>query len=331
MESEHVKASTEIVQKTPEAKPKDETPEAKNQEHSSPPSNSPIMEVDTDSDDDDQDNKAHLQNPSIKTDSNEHDSSIKEPLSSQTEMKSQPPGYDPNRIPASIFSTKQGNNADWSTTSNESLFSIHLGNNSFSRDYAILFGKSGELQDWNGSQMNPFLMSGELPRLDEWNNYNTISPGKSSDFGNLPPVMEDPLREEGSVQSSEFPKVQDTSPKKQGKQNRVSSEALSVSTPKKPESNSSPITNLTSCPSPNRLSDASIHSGSSFAFPVLGSHDSGKTDSVKVVSEKLEKVEKGDQQPHSSNQAQGSKETSTAASGTGTRWFSCFSCWPRFC
>ncbi|XP_010489635.1 PREDICTED: pinin-like [Camelina sativa] len=35
--------------------------------------------------------------------------------------------YDPNRIPSSVFSSKQGNPMEWSIASNESLFSIHDG------------------------------------------------------------------------------------------------------------------------------------------------------------------------------------------------------------
>lgn len=44
--------------------------------------------------------------------------------------------YDPNRIPSSIFASKAASPMDWSVASNESLFSIGMGNNSF---------KSGEL------------------------------------------------------------------------------------------------------------------------------------------------------------------------------------------
>ncbi|KAB5561007.1 hypothetical protein DKX38_005964 [Salix brachista] len=53
------------------------------------------------------------------------------------------PGYDPNRLPSSIFS-KPSNPAEWSVTSNESLFSIYMGNGSFSRDNAFMLYKSGE-------------------------------------------------------------------------------------------------------------------------------------------------------------------------------------------
>lgn len=54
------------------------------------------------------------------------------------------PGYDPNRLSSSIFA-KPSNPAEWSATSNESLFSIYMGNGSFSRDNAFMLYKSGEL------------------------------------------------------------------------------------------------------------------------------------------------------------------------------------------
>ncbi|XP_061366505.1 uncharacterized protein LOC133309723 [Gastrolobium bilobum] len=54
-----------------------------------------------------------------------------------------PNGYDPNRIPSSVFS-RPASPMEWSLTSNESLFSLHLGNSSFSMDHAFMF-RSGEL------------------------------------------------------------------------------------------------------------------------------------------------------------------------------------------
>ncbi|KAK9272184.1 hypothetical protein L1049_002555 [Liquidambar formosana] len=54
-------------------------------------------------------------------------------------------GYDPNRIPACVFSSKPATPMEWSVASNESLFSIHIGNTSFSRDHFILLTKSQEL------------------------------------------------------------------------------------------------------------------------------------------------------------------------------------------
>ncbi|KAA8530438.1 hypothetical protein F0562_005147 [Nyssa sinensis] len=72
------------------------------------------------------------------------------------QMMGRPTGYDPNRIPSSIFGGKPASPMDWSVASNESLFSINMGNNSFSRDRAILLGKSGELTTINESNNSPF-------------------------------------------------------------------------------------------------------------------------------------------------------------------------------
>lgn len=56
-----------------------------------------------------------------------------------------PSGYDANRLPAKIFSSRPSNPTEWSSTSNDSLFSLHLGNTSFSKDQFLMFYKSGEL------------------------------------------------------------------------------------------------------------------------------------------------------------------------------------------
>lgn len=68
--------------------------------------------------------------------------------------------FDPNRSPASIFSTP-ATPMEWSIASNESLFSIHIGNDIFSKDHAIRMSgdmnKSGELP-----VSGELLKSGEL-------------------------------------------------------------------------------------------------------------------------------------------------------------------------
>ncbi|KAK8693350.1 hypothetical protein V6N13_070935 [Hibiscus sabdariffa] len=56
-----------------------------------------------------------------------------------------PAGDVPNRIPSSIFSTQPVTPTEWSTTSNESLFSIHIGTNSCSKEQFLALFKSGEL------------------------------------------------------------------------------------------------------------------------------------------------------------------------------------------
>ncbi|KAG6720868.1 hypothetical protein I3842_03G084300 [Carya illinoinensis] len=67
------------------------------------------------------------------------------PQSALQVMPGRPSGYDPNRIPSSIFTTRPTTAMDWSTASNESLFSIHIGNSSFSREHFIMLNRSGEL------------------------------------------------------------------------------------------------------------------------------------------------------------------------------------------
>ncbi|XVE85740.1 hypothetical protein DITRI_Ditri17bG0115300 [Diplodiscus trichospermus] len=53
--------------------------------------------------------------------------------------------FDPRRIPSAVFArSKSTTPADWSIASNESLFSIQVGNNSFCRDHTLSL-KSGEL------------------------------------------------------------------------------------------------------------------------------------------------------------------------------------------
>ncbi|KAG7013100.1 hypothetical protein SDJN02_25856, partial [Cucurbita argyrosperma subsp. argyrosperma] len=57
--------------------------------------------------------------------------------------------YDPFRIPSAVFQTSRSiSQLEWSIGSNESLFSINVGNNSFSRDHMLMLSdsqKSSEL------------------------------------------------------------------------------------------------------------------------------------------------------------------------------------------
>lgn len=224
----------------------------------------------------------------------------------------QPGNYDPNRIPSHIFSAKPTTPTDWSVASNESLFSIHMGNNSFSRDNAILFGKSGELPPW----------------LEEWNNNSSpnlhyASEPKPSEFSSsLPPVMEVSAHEENDVKSVKVSKVlekeeSDEVPKFPAGEN-VKNNAKETITPVE-EARPSAAATSASLP---RLSDESGNSGSSFAFPVFAS-DSGKSRSLKslqVITEKQEKVQKQSHDPNA-----------TTPKAPETRWFSCVFCWPPCC
>ncbi|KAF3552846.1 hypothetical protein HID58_061890 [Brassica napus] len=53
------------------------------------------------------------------------------------------PGYEPDRIPPSVFATTMTSKQEWSTQSND-LFSIHMGDQSFTKMY-----KSGELSNFD--------------------------------------------------------------------------------------------------------------------------------------------------------------------------------------
>ncbi|XP_070018868.1 suppressor protein SRP40-like [Nicotiana sylvestris] len=73
-------------------------------------------------------------------------------------------GYDPNRVPSSIFGSKSSTPKEWSAASDESLFSINV---SLSRDHILLMGgdiwKSGELHK-SGEPKNKCV---ELDRSEE--------------------------------------------------------------------------------------------------------------------------------------------------------------------
>ncbi|KAF5449515.1 hypothetical protein F2P56_029951 [Juglans regia] len=61
--------------------------------------------------------------------------------SPQVQVMNRSGGYDPNRIPSSVFArSKSTTPMEWSVASNESLFSLHIGNASFSKDHVFLFG-----------------------------------------------------------------------------------------------------------------------------------------------------------------------------------------------
>ncbi|XP_073128820.1 uncharacterized protein [Henckelia pumila] len=225
----------------------------------------------------------------------------------------QPANYDPNRIPSHIFSTKPTTPTEWSVASNESLFSIHMGNNSFSRDNAILFGKSGELPPW----------------LEEWNNNSSsnlhyASEPKPSEFSSsLPPVMEVPAHEENDVKSVKVSKVLEKGDSDKAPKVPVGANVENHHQTIAPVEEARPSAAATS-PSLPRLSDESGNSGSSFAFPVFASESaksrSMKSRSLKVITEKEEKVQ---------TQSHGAYATTPKASET--RWFSCVFCWPRCC
>ncbi|KAJ0096140.1 hypothetical protein Patl1_16684 [Pistacia atlantica] len=95
-----------------------------------------------------------------------HESSIYDLPSTQSpplQVMDRSGGYDPLRIPSTVFERKSSTPLDWSAASNESLFSLHIGNNSFSKDHVFMLG--GEV-----------LKSGELSKSGEFVTFSPISP-----------------------------------------------------------------------------------------------------------------------------------------------------------
>ncbi|KAF8100863.1 hypothetical protein N665_0214s0024 [Sinapis alba] len=120
--------------------------------------------------------------------------------------------YDPDRIPSSVFETSKSNmQADWSCASNESLFSIHLGRNSFTVDTM----KSGEL--YKSGELLAY--SPELPMPPP--------PGKESD-----PLVESSSKGvDSDDEKDQPPAVSWKTPTKSYRSNRSSNSTHSFSFP----------------------------------------------------------------------------------------------------
>lgn len=224
-------------------------------------------------------------------------------------------GYDPNRIPSSVFASKPSTPMEWSVASNESLFSIHMGNNSFSRDHAIMLYKSGE-----------------LTKPDDINNFKSnqrpVTEAKSNELNNapssLPTVNEVASDNHGSASNAEDSHVKasaDEMPKEtQSKGSRPPAEGVHISTSDSNVSDGKetpPADGVHTSASTPRLSDESGNSSSSFAFPVL-TGEAGKISSVKVAPENLQS--NPPEKPESQPQAPVANPPKPAE----TKWFSCF-------
>ncbi|XP_024928961.3 uncharacterized protein LOC107415877 [Ziziphus jujuba] len=208
-----------------------------------------------------------------------------------------PSGYDPARIPSSIFS-KPSTAMEWSVASNESLFSIHVGNNSFSRDHLILLHKSGELN-------RP---------VDEFMNINPPTPPPP--IAEVKPVESQNLNVEKDLEATEKPVE--------------ISEATNTSFKDSQEQNSNdkaspPADAVQHFVSVSCRSDESARS---FQFPVLAG-DAGRNSSAKVDLEKQsqEKQSQETELKEVQEQEQPLRRSSTQkAAPTGwSNWMCC--CW----
>ncbi|XP_050229473.2 uncharacterized protein LOC126678622 [Mercurialis annua] len=201
-------------------------------------------------------------------------------------------GYDPNRIPSSIFASKPTTPMDWSVASNESLFSIHMGNNSFSRDHVFLMYKSGEFPDTNNSQTSLFPVA---------------------EGGAVTSLEDSMITEEKSVRPA---KPETKSPINAGYENRL---------PRAVPYESKPLKHMMH----DKFHHGeevrnSASSAQSFQFPVLETNLVGNS-SVKVVMENVPSKKQMRHEPQLHIHGHGSGP-GTPRKPTGGSWFSCFSC-----
>ncbi|XP_031742104.1 uncharacterized protein LOC105435703 isoform X2 [Cucumis sativus] len=152
--------------------------------------------------------------------------------------------YDPFRIPSAVFQRSSSvTPLEWSIASNESLFSIQVGNNSFSRDQVLMLnelGKSGEL-----------TKSGKLKKAED-----------SFVFSSPPAVI---MSREAEMKSAEYeadPKMADTI------EYNIKDKSGSITDDDLSDRNLPPPAVSWNSSTKSRHSDRSLRSSDSFAFPI---------------------------------------------------------------
>ncbi|KAK3225827.1 hypothetical protein Dsin_005689 [Dipteronia sinensis] len=217
---------------------------------------------------------------------------------------------DPNRIPAHLFDrSKSSAPVEWSTCSNESLFSIHMGNMSFTRDHVNWIGKSGELVyigEYQSSSMPPIDFSSNQPPSSQSAEFAKKRGNLNQWLGATEAAAAETMREVIRENAA-------------SEQNNHSPDKLS---PRKIEIRPS---------SHRHHSDESIKS---FAFPIL-TGDVDQSESVSVGKEKRNKQAASQPQtpkttPQSEPQTPKSETAKEGQNGGQIRWLACFSCCP-FC
>lgn len=118
----------------------------------------------------------------------------------------------PNRIPSSIFSGKPATPVDWSTASNESLFSINVGNSSFSKDQFFMLYKSGELTKLDEQIIAQKNVLPSLKELDAMDENTAKESGNEATVAKTNEVAEDHSHSEPKMAEVEVRSSVDNSP-----------------------------------------------------------------------------------------------------------------------
>ncbi|KAK8565993.1 hypothetical protein V6N13_021063 [Hibiscus sabdariffa] len=206
-----------------------------------------------------------------------------------------PAGDVPNRIPSSIFSTQPATPTEWSITSNESLFSIHIGTNSCSKEQFLALFKSGELTKLDEQIIAQGDVLPSLKALTEMAVEENVGKGCSGAKGTPPTVVrtsEVAGDDDGHSHKLKFPA-----------EFHNSSRTRSIS----------------------GLSDESTFS---FAFPVLNDTDDGRLSSVnsRQHNQELKTQYLKQQQEPEPEPCTEEMKPKTPHKASNRSWFSCFRC-----
>ncbi|CAI0560366.1 unnamed protein product [Linum tenue] len=246
------------------------------------------------------------------------------------------------RIPSEVFSrTKSSTPMDWSVASNESLFSIQMGNMSFTKDHAFLLGKSDELG------YDPAMSMGLSPMASPMRDRPPISssPAKSSsnsgspkpaETATPPPPSKDKKPDTGGGGTPSSVTQQEIKQNESGGGGGVEQQNP-TQVAKDPSFHSASL---------RRSSTASGASVKSFAFPILtgdGQHRSTQSQSQPPTPQAAQQepvTPRSDRDNVNNNNSKSSQPSTPksgenkgnqgggAAGGQGSKWFSCFPCCP---
>ncbi|KAK6250079.1 hypothetical protein QQP08_010610 [Theobroma cacao] len=216
------------------------------------------------------------------------------------------------RIPSYVFArTKSSGPMEWSVASNESLFSIHMGNMSFTRDQLSWMSKSGEL-----GCINDPTISGPLLDVPS----NQTPPRKSTEIAKKSGTLDDGY---GVTEAAAAETMREVLREKESQRDE---------------------NNAKESPRSRSMSQHSDTSVKSFAFPIL-TGDGGKSGSFRPNTKNKKQLSRPStpkttpQTPPETPKPQTPPETpkpqtpkpetpkETRSAGP-RRWFSCFSCCP---
>ncbi|ESQ49899.1 hypothetical protein EUTSA_v10022338mg [Eutrema salsugineum] len=200
------------------------------------------------------------------------------------------PGYDPNRIPPAVFSSKPGNSMEWSIASNESLFSIHDGNFSISTA-ALRLAEIPRFEEpcQEITEINLVPLPPSVKKLTE-HEKETITENKPNQVEKPVSEIDDKLEEKKMIESESDDEHENNDEEEDMIEAKVTVEIETqkpeeklVEDVKKNKPAEDSISTVSHSPSISCRSDTSNNSIGSFAFPVLQKEDGvNKTPSVEI-------------------------------------------------